>query len=522
MRRRREFKNQLLAGEVSPDYYEASNDELAATALKQQRNAIGINAGGSVRRPGTYMISDITVDKRFEQLDLDTGGYVIAAFYDGYVDILDPDDGSVIDTVAGPWSTSSVKTMQVANGENLMWIYSNDFHPQVLRHDGGGSYSVGDETFSGGTGGSISQPYYRYAARGISLTPGATSGTGISLVFSEDFLTDDHIGTRIRYVDNEIEVKTVTDAQNGTGDVISALYPTLRVTVASVAPFKVDHRVNGTITGVSGVVIAVGAGTVDVVLISGYSHFDATSPEKLRSPNGESAISAVTTISPGETVLWDEQMISDARGYPGAVCKHRNRKFIGGFPDAPSAIVMSAAGFPDDYDLGDGDVADASIELLGDNENAQIRHIVSAEQLIIGTDRACYYVPESEQAPIVPGGVEFKKISPDSMSEVPPLVVPEGVVFTDNADRLLILSPTGNVRASWVVGELSNLSDHLLTDPVELAYLPGLGTRRERFLLVRNDDGTIVVFSYRRNSDQLGAALWSVYGDGRFGYICAV
>jgi hypothetical protein len=202
-------------------------------------------------------------------------------------------------------------------------------------------------------------------------------------------------------------------------------------------------------------------------------------------------------------------MISAVRGYPRTGVIHRNRQIMAGFPQAPNAIAASAVGFEKDFDLGQAEDADGFIEALGDDANASIRHLISAEQLVLLTDRSCYYVPESEQSPLSPTRVSFNRISVDGASKVRPILTPEGVVFVDNADRLLVIGATGSVRASWAVSELSLFSNHLLTSPKQLTYVDGLDGRSERYVLVLNEDSSVAALAYRRGADQVGSTKWT-------------
>ena len=93
-----------------------------------------------------------------------------------------------------------------------------------------------------------------------------------------------------------------------------------------------------------------------------------------------------------------------------------------------------------------------------------------------------------------------------------PILAPEGVVFIDSIDRMLLISQTRSVRGSWQVGELSLLANHLLTGPQELVYVDGLGRRSERYVLARNQDGSVVCMSYRRGAEQAGMSVWQAYG----------
>lgn len=503
MARRRTFSNDLTAGEIGPEFLQRTDEELLNKSAQTLGNTIVLNAGGARRRPGGRpRVATSGVKRRLEVFDLtddDLREVVISA---GKLEIFD--GVTLEDTIVGPWLETDIDTITVVNGDNEFYILGG-FPIQVLAYDGA-TFSMGAFVFSSGIGSALRQPYWRFAAKGITLLPSAASGT-ITVTASSAVFVAGHVGTRFRYLNNEIEITVVTSDVLATGTVITPLYPTVQITVSSVAPYKVGHIVKGDTTEIQGQVAAVGVGTIDVTLLDGYTYFDAA--EVIVSPEGRATASGVSLVSPAASTIWDEQMVSSVRGYPRTGALHRNRLILAGFPEAANAVAASAIGFPKDFDLGSAADQDAFIEALGDDPNAAIRHIIAAEQMVLLTDRGCYYVPESEQSPLSPTRVQFLRISPDGASRVRPILTPEGVVFVDNADRLLVIAATGSVRASWAVSELSLLAKHLVTGPIELTYVDGLGARSERYILVRNADGTIAVMNYRRGADQAGMTLWT-------------
>jgi hypothetical protein len=507
MARRRSFRNSLAAGEVGEEFLQSTEEELNATAASTLLNVFVTNSRGCRRRPGTVPMSIPTISgtTRVEVFDLSGDQVKLLGFSDEALEIFD-EDGVYEDDIAAPWAAEDIADIYIANGDDRFYIFGN-FTPQILTYSGG-SFSLDDLEFADGIGSAIRQPYWRYAEKGMTLTPSATTGTGITLTTSADFFVAGHVGTRIRYLNNEIEITAVTNGTTATGTVITTLYPTITVPVTSVAPFKVGHAISGETSQVEGQVAAVGASSITVTLTGGYSYFDAS--EKIVSPEGSTTTTgASTATTPAASVIWDEQMISAVRGYPRCGVLHRNRLIIAGFPQAANAVAASAIDFETDFDLGSARDDEAFIVSLGDDQNAEIRHLVSAEQLVILTDRSCYYVPENEQSPLSPTRVSFLRISPDGSSSVQPVLAPEGVIFVDLVGRLLVISATGSIRASWEVGELSMLAKHLITTPVELCYVDGIDGRSERLIMVRNSDNSVATMSYRRGADQAGMSKWT-------------
>lgn len=508
MARRRKFQNDFSTGEVGPEFLQRGEEELQNTSAKALRNVIIANGGGIRRRPGTVPKAKNTsgTNRRVEVFDLVGNEIRILLMTTGQLRVYQT-NGTLDSTLSAPWGESDIHDIVIANGDNRFYFFGN-FAPYSLVY-AGGSWSLGALEYDESIGSTISQPYWRFAeTKGISLTPSANTGS-ITLTASSSLFVAGHVGTRFRYVGCEIQITGVTNGTTAAGTVIRELHPTVDVTVGSSAGFQVGEVVTGDTSGVEGIISSIpDAASLIVVLTFGYTAFTAS--EILNGPAASTTVSgAPTTTTAGATVFWDEQMISSVRGYPRTGCLHRNRLIMAGFPQAPNAVAASAIGFENDFDLGQGEDSDAFIEALGDDQNATIRHLISSEQLVVLTDRAPYYVPESENAPLSPTRVSFNRISTDGASTVRPLLTPEGIVFVDNANRVLVIGATGSVRASWAVQELSLFSTHLLTGPKSLTYVDGLGNRSERYVLVLNTDSSVAAVAYRRGAEQVGSSQWT-------------
>jgi len=508
MARRRKFQNAFTTGEVGPEFLQRAEEELQNESAKTLHNVIIANAGGARRRPGTVPKAKNTngTKRRIEVFDL-VGNEIRVLKLSNTKLYVYQTNGTLDATLTAPWGEDDIDEIVIANGDNKFYFFG-DFPTQELLYENG-AWSIGAQTFDTSIGSTISQPYWRFApTKGISLTPSANTGS-ITLTASSALFVAGHVGTRFRYVGCEILITAFTNATTVTGTVIKTLHPTVSVTVASSAGFQVGEVVTGDTSGVEGIISSIPGGTTLVVVLTfGYTAFTAS--EILNGPSASTTVSgSPSPTTAGATVFWDEQMISSVRGYPRTGCFHRNRLIMAGFPEAPNAVAASATGFENDFDLGQAEDSDAFIEALGDDANATIRHLMSSEQLVILTDRACYYVPESENAPLSPTRVSFNRIGPDGSSRVRPLLTPEGIVFVDNADRLLVIGATGSVRASWAVQELSLFSAHLMTSPKALTYVDGIGGRSERYVLVLNEDATVAAVAYRRGADQVGVSQWT-------------
>ena len=515
MARRFPFITSFAAGEIAEEYLMRTDLQVRNEACRQFRNAQTLAGGGFRRRYGTEHVAALTALTRVETYGVGSDDARLLLFSEGVFQVREL-DGTIVQTISSsvPWVEADLFTMQIAIEDGKIVVASRSFTPQLLTLTGS-TWGIAALGFADGLNGSKLQPYWRFAARGVSLTPSAYSGSGVTLETSAAFFTADHVGTRLRYTGIEITVTGVTDSDTATGTVVGALYHTYTVTVGSSTGFLVGQEVQGEDSQVTGVVSGVPSGTtLTVQLLDGYTAFDAT--EALIGPTAKSTISAVTAAMwPAATTEWDEALIGVERGYPGACALHRNRLMLGDFPAAQNVMAASSTGDITDFNTGTGLETDAIIERVGRETSLGLRHFGSTEQLLLFTEGGVYYVPEQVAAPLSPTNFELLKIGPEAAGDPVPLDVSEGKIFIErDSGRAMICLPTGNVRRSWDIADLSELAYHLMGTPVEMELMAA-GTESDRLVPVLRADGGMAVLTYRRNAQFSAWGPWTTTGAWR-------
>lgn len=512
MRKSRDYRNNFSAGVVSKEHLAASREELTSQALKTGTNAFLTNARTVMRRGGTVRKFRMPDAGRTYEFEMPDGTLRHLNFIAGAVKIYQ-DDGTLESTEAGPWGEADLFTMSIVNDDDRVFIFSNSFFPQTLAYSS--SWTLGNFAFRVEANGHKASPFIGsglLGLAGVTMNPSGYLGS-ITLTFSAPVLQAGHAGYHFMYVRNQIRIDSVVSSTSATATVIDPLYPTVRVSVGGASNYKVGDLAEGDITNTRGQIVAVGAGTVDIVLTEGYSTFQSPTGdlagERLISGEASYEITAQATLaSPQATNIWFEEAISPARGYPSTGALHRTRLCMAGFPAVPSLLACSSYGSVGDYDLGAASERDAILEFIGEDPNAKVKHLVSTEQLVLLTDRGAWYVPEGGDRRFTPQGIGFDPISPDASSDIPPVWTPEGVVFLDKEYRALVLGLTGTQRGAWAVTDISQLGGELIKTPKQMVYSSGIGGRRERVIIILNSDGTAAVFTYRRGGEQAGWTPW--------------
>jgi hypothetical protein len=137
-----------------------------------------------------------------------------------------------------------------------------------------------------------------------------------------------------------------------------------------------------------------------------------------------------TNATPAAVLDWDEQAFSSVRGYPGSCKTHRGRLYFMDFRDVPRAITGSKAGFPTYFKIGAND-GDALFELIPEYKGQRVRHLLSGDQGLILTDKACYFLDESTNQPVTPSNFVPCFISPTGCAKPMPIATEQGFAFIE-------------------------------------------------------------------------------------------
>lgn len=510
-------------GEIGEDHLFRADLAVRAKSVKRARNVRITVSGALEARPGTTRIATAAGDGYVREMTVQETTFILVLTHQRLV-VFDKASRALVQTITGcAWTlamlTDAATPLVVDPYDDEARVFHPSMVEQVIKRSTAGVWSVAADTAAAGIGGSKRQPYYRFADRGVSLTPSATTGS-ITLTASANYFVAGHVGVRMRLQGREVEITAVTNATTATANVIQALYPTVTVPVGSTAGFEVGEVVEGRDTQARGEVTAV-AGANLTILMQTFTPFfydsGATPPgEQIIGANATSRVTAAqTTASPAAVLNFDEQAESAVRGYAATGAVHRNRLWKGRLPRVPFGVLASAIGDFQDFLVATGD-NDAIFEELGDTRAGVVRHILSAEQLLIGTSSGIYYCPESETNPIRPTSFSVNQIGPDGVSPCRPVLISEGAFFVENGGGSMIgVFPTGDVRRSWKTADVSLLSSHLIGNPRGLAYVSGGENDPERYVYAANTDGTMPVVYYSESAEVFGWTQWETQGQVR-------
>ncbi len=433
MTRIRDIKTTFTAGEVSRDLLGRGDLRAYDNGALTLRNVFINPTGGVTRRSGLGYIDTAAGDGKVIAFEFNTQQTALLVITDEQIDIY---SGGVKEvTLSAPWTTTQIQQLAWTQSADTLLLTHPDVPPKKLVRSIGGVWTLSDWSFFSDNN-IIFQPFFKFAASDMTLTPSAVSGD-ITLTASADIFEAGHEGTRLRVRGIDIDI---TDFDSPT------------VVSGTVIPKPNPH----------------------------YDAEDVSSEEFLHLADTDA------------TIDWFEQAFSAARGYPVTVAFHQDRLVIGGSRDLPNRLWFSKSGDLFNFDLGDG-LDDEAIEfsILSDQVNA-IRGIFSSRHLQVFTSGAEWMVTGD---PLTPVSVQIRRQTRTGSRidrYIPPVNVDGATLFCARSGQELYEFLYTDLEQAYTSTDLALLSRNIIGTPIDQDY-----DQKNRLLFVVREDGkfaTLTVF----------------------------
>lgn len=208
------IKTNFTSGEITPELI--GRGELAAytNGAAALRNVRIISTGGARRRPGFRHVATALGRGRFVPFEFNTEQVYLLVFTDKKIEI--HADDVLIATLDAPWTESQIARLTWTQSADELLLTHPEVAPRKLSRTGATTWTLSDWTFFTDEN-RIFQPYYKFADEAVTMTASATSGS-ITLTTSADVFDAQHVGTRFRIADKEVEITAVASATSATAD----------------------------------------------------------------------------------------------------------------------------------------------------------------------------------------------------------------------------------------------------------------------------------------------------------------
>jgi len=219
MTRIREVKTTFTAGEVSSDILGRGDLRAYENGALSLKNVFINPTGGVLRRSGLAYIDAAAGDGKLIAFEFNTQETYLLVLTDLQIDIyLGP---ALDDTIESPWSEEQIKQLAWTQSADTLLLTHPDVPPKKLTRNSDASWSLSDWSFFTDEN-IVHQPYFKFAASEVTLTPSGTTGS-ITLTASADVFEAGHEGTRLRVNGKEMLITDFDSPTVVTVDVIEDL-----------------------------------------------------------------------------------------------------------------------------------------------------------------------------------------------------------------------------------------------------------------------------------------------------------
>lgn len=505
------------AGEIDPDGERRDDTEVFKYGERKSLNMQSLRTGAIENRYGRrYLYQDEGVRDDFRLLP-DVRHSVTFAHQRATVR---DESGAVLVNLTAPWVTSQLDSLVWTSNDNMIFVTGAGIRPQVIEvNRNSHAWSIRDYSFRSGIEGLVRAPFYRFADFGVTMWVSARNGN-VNIIFSQPVLMPSHVGSVFRYAGKQVRITSVSSSTQAVGVTLETLNPTVsyQLLVPEENTFSIGQIAQTSISGVRGEVVAVdtAANTVTMVVLNRWRKFN--SEDRLVGPGGDADLQNgnIQTQS-ASTTQWDEQFMSNARGWPQSVAKDAQRVIFSNFPQKKQAIIWSTIADPFDVQV-NADATGAIFELI--DADCQVFHVVGGYDEFAITDVGVFYIPISSESPLTPGSVEFRRLYSGEVANIKPVEVTEGVLFVDESlTGIYAITATGQTARPYVATEISQFHRHLFRNVKSMTSNYGTPKNAARQIFVVNEDGTVVVGQYSSDREFVGWRLWN--GAGRVNSVSA-
>ena len=535
--------NSFEFGELSPAFTSRVDTELYKAAAKKVTNFLILGEGGIKKRGGTSKIHKFSQSVGSARLQIRIEPFVfsddeqyIFAFSDQKLEIflVDPITDALsliqtitqdVDSVALPWTTAYLEQFTYATQADFMFICHPSFMPRTIVRTGLTTFEVSTYEFDTSADGTkLQQPYHLFHTQGTTLTPSATTGSGITLTTSTNYFTSDHVGTFLLIHEAHCEIKSYISPTQVTADVYGVIRQQLGFdafqTISGSARVIVTHPHHGLSSGASIVIDradTVGGinanslnGTYTIAEVRDENTYEFTAGAVANSTEIGGGSPRIASSAP--TLEWFEQSFSEVRGYPAAITFHENRLWFGGTPAQPDYLWASASGEYFNFDVGTGADND-SIELSGGfGAFSQIRHLVSNRDLQVFANTSESFVPALTERPITPSNAQVKRQTPYGCAYMKPQPFDGATIYLQANGKMVGAYLYNDSELAYNTSNIAITASHLVKNPIQAGVVQGGFSRPESYMFFINPDGGISTFYSLRSERKAGWSGWTTRG----------
>lgn len=400
----------------------------------------------------------------------DSERYVVA-LTEGFATIVR--DGLIYATVPTDYASADLADIDAAQSADTMVIVHEDYAPALLLRETSTNWQLSDATFT-------AVPKYDF--------DDASSPTPTSEVQSVVFT-------------GFVEGNTFQLELDGARTGAIAYQPTDTATTAENMRRALQKLYTVGFTGVS---VVHAAGTTYTVTFADESadSYDLMIGTTLTG-TGTIAITQTTNGSPRRESVW-----SSTRGYPRTVSFHEGRLWFGGTRSLLQAYFGSVVNDPFNFQIGEGLADDSVFGLLNTAQLNAVTALRSGRFLQLFTTGGEFRFVSS---PIEPGDAPRNQTEYGA-AKIRPVASDGATIYVQRTRKVLRDFLYRYEEDAYSSVPLSVLSQHLITNIVDIGSWQGSDEDDANYVFVVNSDGTMAVYNTLRSQEIAAFSQWTTDG----------
>jgi hypothetical protein len=456
-----DIQNSFTSGELDPKLIARDDVKAYDAGLTTALNVVVLPQGGIKRRPGTKFITELGGSPengiRLVPFEFNTSDAYLLAFTHNRMAVIK--NGVLQTNIAGSGNNYLTTTITSAMLTKMCWVQSadtlivtqEDMVPKKITRTSDTAWTIADVTFTFNPQHAFTLTIENTSSAGT-LTPSGTEGK-ITLTTQHNYWNaSDDIGSFVNVIGSN---------QFGRAKIVAVDSATVAQALVEIPFFNTDALANA-----------------DWEHETGY-----------------------------------EDTFSSSKGFPRTATFHQGRLFFGGSKSRPSTIFASRINAFFDFNPGEGLDDDAFVATLDTNQLNTITDILSANYLQIFTTGGEFFAPQDFSDPLTPSNFIAKlQSSHGSKENIRVQNISGSTIYIQRQGKALNEYIYDRGGDGYLTSQISLLSSHLLSTPIDMSIRKATSTDEGDRLLVVNNDGTCAVYTLLRDQNIVAGTQFTTDG----------
>ncbi len=521
MAKRISTQNAFNSGEVSPRLYGRQDVSKEQSAVESMINFKVTPHGPAIRRTGTKYIEEVKTsskETRLIKFQFSKDVSYIIEMGDLYFRFYK--DGARLGApyeISHPYTEAQLFDVTYAQFGNSIYFAHGSHAPRKLTRNGDTDWDLETINFRPEATKELGE------FPSTTVTPGATTGSGIAFTAGASVFEEADVGRRIinetgtgianvtAYVSATELTCTITEDFPSTSPIASGDWKLDLSPVADLNPTKTAAGQIAVVTAEDsadaaidtfrstdvGRYILMSDGVLQIVAFNSASNVDCEVLKSLSTSD--------------ETGIWtlEDPAWSATRGYPRAVGVFEQRLWYASTDTEPQTLWGSEVSIFDGFGVGPAD-ADAIDVTISSAQVNQINWMVGTRDLVLGSSGAESTVSSGSSSALSPSSIKQQPRTYYGSSTQQPMAIGEEVIFIQNSQRKIRSFRYDFALDGYTGEDLTFLCEHITEDLVKIA---AYAQEPDSIIYAVLESGDMLAGTYKRDQKVIGFSRYTTDGE---------